>query len=191
MLPDASLIQLLIAQYGYALLFLGTLLEGETIVALAGFAAYQGHLKLELIIPIAIMGAMLGDQAFFYYGRYKGKQFLAKRPNWQQRVERVHQLSERYHGWIIFGSRFMYGFRTIIPLSFGASGISAVKFFVLNLLGAIVWAPIFALGGYVFGNAVRHFLGNVRKFEGVIILGAIIIAALLQALLMWRRRQKK
>ena len=85
----------------------------------------------------------------------------------------------------------MYGFRTIIPLSFGASGISAIKFFLLNLLGAIVWAPIFALGGYVFGNAVRHFLGNVRKFEGVIILGAIVVAALLQALLMWRRRQKK
>jgi membrane protein DedA with SNARE-associated domain len=61
---------------------------------------------------------------------------------------------------------------------------------MLNLLGAIVWAPIFALGGYVFGNAVQHFLGNVKKFEGVIILGIIIVAALLQVILVWRRRQK-
>lgn len=188
--PHLSLLALLITHYGYAILFFGTFFEGETILALAGFAAYEGHLKLGLIIPIAIAGALLGDQFFFYLGRYKGKQLLARYPTLGQRVERVHQLTAHYHGWIIFGSRFMYGFRVIIPLSFGAGGISALRFFLLDLLGAIVWAPIFALGGYAFGNAVQHFLGNVKKFEEIIILGVIIIAVVLQTTLVWRRKQK-
>lgn len=184
------LLPFLITHYGYAALFLGTLLEGETIVALAGFAAYQGYLKLGYIIPIAITGAMIGDQAFFYFGRYKGKKFLDKRPSWKGKVDRVHQLSERYHGWIIFGSRFMYGFRAIIPIAFGASDTSAVRFFLLNLLGAIVWAPLFALGGYVFGNAIQHFLGNVRRFEGTIMFGIIIIVAVIQIILYFKRKNE-
>lgn len=185
------LLPFLIAQYGYVALFLGTLLEGETIVALAGFAAYQGYLKLGLIIPIAIAGAMIGDQAFFYFGRYKGKRFLEKRPNLKKRVDYVHQLSERYHGWIIFGSRFMYGFRAIIPVAFGTSSTSPMKFFLLNLLGAIVWAPIFALGGYAFGNAIQHFLGNVKKFEIEIMLGVVVFVALMQGVLYLIRRHKE
>ena|SRR3990170_9152786 len=187
----AHLLPLLIVQYGYAALFFGTLLEGETVVALAGFAAYQGYLKLEYIIPVAIAGAMIGDQAFFYFGRYKGKRFLEKRPNLKKRVDYVHQLSERYHGWIIFGSRFMYGFRAIIPVAFGTSSTSPTRFFLLNLLGAIVWAPIFALGGYAFGNAIQHFLGNVKKFEIEIMVGIAVIVALVQGILYFIRKRRE
>lgn len=179
----------LIVEYGYFIVFLGTLLEGETVLALAGFAAYEGHLKLGLVIPVAIVGAVIGDQFFFYFGRYKGKQLLEKYPNLKRKVERVHQMTERYHGWIIFGSRFMYGFRIIIPVSFGVGSISAVRFFLLDLLGALLWAPLFALGGYAFGNAVQYFLGNVKKFEEVIVLGVILFAILVQLIVKWRRKR--
>lgn len=189
--PHVHLLALLIAHYGYAILFLGTLLEGETIVILAGFAAYEGHLKLGLIIPIAIAGAVIGDQAFFYLGRYKGKQLLERYQSLKKKVERVHQLTERYHGWIIFGSRFMYGFRAVIPVSFGTSGISGFRFFVLNLLGAIVWAPIFAFGGYAFGNAIQHFLGNVKKFEVWVVLGALVVFVIIQVVLYLRGKKSK
>lgn len=187
--PHIHLLTLLIAHYGYAILFLGTLFEGETIVALAGFAAYEGHLKLGYIIPIAVVGAMIGDQFFFYLGRYKGKQLLEKYPNLKKKIERVHQLTERYHGWIIFGSRFMYGFRVIIPVSFGAGDIGAIRYLLLDFLGALVWAPMFALGGYAFGNAIQHFLGNVKRFEESIVIGALVLFAVVQTLLYLRRKR--
>lgn len=40
-----------IESYGYWALFLGTLLEGETFVVIAGFLAHQGYLQLKLVIP--------------------------------------------------------------------------------------------------------------------------------------------
>ncbi|MDO8520883.1 MAG: DedA family protein [bacterium] len=181
----------LIQNYGYAIVFIWTFLEGETIVALAGFAAYQGYLRLEYIIPIAIVGAMLGDHAFFYFGRYKGRQFLAKHSRLNEKAERIHLLVERYHGWIIFGSRFMYGFRTIIPIALGVGRVSGLKFFFFNFLGAVVWAVLFAFGGYVFGNAAEYFLGNVKKIEGFFVLGLVAIALIAQVVMWWGRRRNE
>lgn len=178
----------LIEEYGYALIFLWTLFEGETIVALAGFAAYQGYLRVEYILPVAIVGAMIGDHAFFFFGRYKGREFLAKHPRVNAKVERIHLLLERHHGWIIFGSRFMYGFRTIIPISLGVSRVNAWMFFGFNFLGAVVWGILFVFGGYVFGGAIEYFLGNMRKIE--IFLASLATIVILAQLAMWWGRRR-
>lgn len=181
----------LVQNYGYAIVFVGTFLEGETIVALAGFAAYGGYLKLGYIIPVAIVGALLGDQTFFYFGRYKGRKFLSHRPRLEAKVAKVHLLLERYHGWIIFGSRFMYGFRALIPIALGVSRVSGIKFFLLNFLGAVVWGIFFTFGGYAFGGAIEHFLGNVKKFEGVIVIVAVTLFVVTQVIFHMRGKQKE
>ena len=181
----------LVQNYGYFFVFIGTFLEGETIVALAGFAAYAGYLKLVYIIPIAIAGALLGDQTFFYFGRYKGRKFLSRRPQLEARVEKVHLLLEQYHGWIIFGSRFMYGFRAIIPMALGASRLSGTKFFFLNFLGAVVWGIFFAFGGYAFGGAIELFLGNVKRFEVIVVVAAIAILVVTQIVFYLRGKPEK
>ena len=136
----------LIRDYGYYMVFLGTLLEGETIVALAGFVAHQGYLQMHIIIPVAIAGAVIGDQAFFYFGRYKGRSIIERHPKWNPRVERIHAWLDRHQNWLIFGSRFLYGFRAITPIVLGTSRVSALRFFILNVLGAILWAHLFAFG---------------------------------------------
>ena len=180
----------LMQEYGYAIVFVGTIFEGETIVALAGFAAYQEYLLFRYIIPIAILGAVIGDHVFFYLGRWKGKAILARCPSIETRMEKVHTLLARYHGWAIFGSRFMYGFRAGIPVILGMSKVSGLKFSFFNTLGAIVWAFFFTLGGYVFGGAIEQFLGNAKKIEGVIVLSVLLVVACTQ-LFLWLRRRKK
>ena len=52
----ASLIQ----TYGYGIVLIGTVLEGETVLTLAGFAAHRGYLQLPLVIVTAAVG---GGQA--------------------------------------------------------------------------------------------------------------------------------
>ena len=47
---------------------LGTFLEGETILVLAGLAAHQGYLSLSGIILAAFAGSLCGDQLFFFWG---------------------------------------------------------------------------------------------------------------------------
>lgn len=179
---------LLIQQYGYAFVFLFTLLEGETVVALAGFAAYQGYLNIEYVIAIAIVGAIVGDQAFFYFGRFKGKQFIAARPKYAERLERIHLMIERHQNLLIFASRFMYGFRTIIPIAIGTTNVRSIKFLILNICGAVVWGLFFGIGGYAFGNVLERFIGHVRKAEKFVVIGVIIGAIIVQGIVFLRRR---
>ena len=181
----------LIQNYGYLIVFIGTLLEGETIVILAGFAAFQGHLSLEYVIPLAILGSSIGDHIFFYLGRFKGRAVLARRPHWHARVGKIHELLLRHQNWLIFGSRFMYGFRMAIPVVLGTSKVSALRFSLLNITGAIVWSTFFAFGGYLFGEAIEKFLGNVKKIEGYILLGIIIVVVLVQIVNWWIGRKEE
>lgn len=180
----------LIQNYGYLIVFIGTLLEGETIVILAGFAAFEGHLSLQYIIPLAVLGSSIGDHIFFYLGRLKGRSVLAKRPHWNVRVGKIHQLLERHQNLLIFGSRFMYGFRMAIPVVLGTSKVSALRFSLLNITGSIVWSLLFAFGGYAFGGAIETFLGNIKKIEGYVLLGIIIIIVLVQVINWWRARRE-
>lgn len=181
----------LIQSYGYFIVFFGTVLEGETIVALAGFAAYQGHLSLQIIIPIAIVGAVIGDHSFFYFGRHKGRKILAKHPEWHGRVEKIHGWLDRHQNLLIFSSRFLYGFRMVTPIVLGTSRVSGFRFFILNALGALVWAILFAFGGYFFGEAIESMLGNIKRFEGMIVAGVILIAFIIQIIAWCRRRNER
>jgi membrane protein DedA with SNARE-associated domain len=167
----------IIAQYGYLALFLGTFLEGETILLLAGFLAHSGSLDLQWCIVTAFAGSLSGDQFAFYIGRFKGKAFVAKRPAWQDRVNRVHQMLERFHEVLILSFRFFYGLRNLTPFILGTTHISGLKFFCLNAIGAALWAVIFACAGYFFGTMVATVMKDVHNVELILLVVALGLAS--------------
>src|SRR5258706_12995342 len=70
----------LIDSYGYATVLAGAFLEGETILALAGLAAYRGYLDIGVVIALAMTAGFLGDQFYFFLGRRHGARILARFP---------------------------------------------------------------------------------------------------------------
>ena len=80
---EPSHLQQLIEQYGYLAVLVGALLEGETILLIAGFAAHRGYLDLGAVIAVAAVGGFLGDQVFFWLGRLRGSSVLARWPKLQ------------------------------------------------------------------------------------------------------------
>lgn len=57
--------------------FLWCILEGELALILAGIFAHQGHVNLGFVIFIAGLGGFVGDQIYFYIGRYN-KRYIQK-----------------------------------------------------------------------------------------------------------------
>ncbi len=171
-----------IQDYGYLFIFFAAIVEGETVLALAGFTAFQGFLDLETVILVAFLGGLVGDQSFFYFGRLKGKRFLESRPKLLARVERLHRLIERHQNLLIFGSRFMYGFRTILPITFGTSNVSGYRFLWFDLLGGATWSIVFGVGGYMFGTALEQLIGHIHKTEKFLIIGVLVGALLAQVI---------
>lgn len=152
----------LLSTYGYIALFIGTFLEGETILIIAGFAAYNGHLSLPLAILTAFAGSFAGDQTAFYVGRYNRRFLETKLKKWECRIERVHRLLEKHQVLVLLTFRFFYGFRNITPFAVGTSNISPLRFFMLNGIGAAVWAVSFGVGGYYLGDVLERFLQEAK-----------------------------
>jgi membrane protein DedA with SNARE-associated domain len=170
----------------YLILLVWTFLEGETIVIIAGIAAREGHPWLPLVMVCAFCGSLCSDQLMFFLGRYKGKAFIAKRPRWQIRAEKVYRMLEKHQTWLILGFRFLYGIRNITPLAIGMSGVSVRRFVILNIIGAAVWSISFSISGYLFGAAMETFLAKEHKI--LVILSLLVLAALIWIVRAVRRR---
>jgi len=155
----------MVTVYGYLGIFIGTFLEGETILILAGFLVHRGYLEIPAVIPAAFAGTLAGDQMFFFIGRAKGIPFRETRRVWKDKAERVFSLLHSHQTLVILGFRFLYGIRAVTPFIIGASGVKIRRFLVLNLLGAAIWALAIGVSGYLFGGVLEMVLKEVKRFE--------------------------
>jgi membrane protein DedA with SNARE-associated domain len=163
--------------YGYIALVVGTFLEGETILILAGIAVKLGYLKMPGVITAAFIGTFAGDQLFFFLGRLKGRNMLAQRPHWQAKAKKVNSWLEQYQNSVILGFRFLYGFRTITPFIIGMSRIASAKFIIYNTFGALAWSIAVASLGYLFGHAAELVLDNLKGYEVKVLGGIALVGA--------------
>lgn len=170
-------INYLLVNYGYWAVFIGCLLEGETILILGGLAAHQTSLRLVDVILIATLGGMLGDQILFWTGRYYGPRILPRLHRQKAAIDRVSALIKRYPTLSVFSVRFLYGMRLVGPLVIGASRLSPIRFSLINLLGAAVWATLFVMGGYWAGKALENLLGNLKPYRLPIFIAVVVLAA--------------
>jgi len=184
----------LIAAYGYWVIFIGCLLEGETVLILGGMAAHQGSLQWPQVIGWATLGGILGDQLLFWTGRYSGARLLPRLRRHQAAIERVQGLIQHYPSTAVFAVRFLYGMRLVGPMVIGASGLAPWRFALLNVLGAAAWAVLFVSAGYWAGEALEHFLGDLKPYRLPIFLGVLALltlAALVRHLRNRRKAQQK
>jgi membrane protein DedA with SNARE-associated domain len=177
----------LLAQHGYAFVFLGALAEGETVLLLAGFAAHRGLLQLPVVMAVAFVAATLSDQVLFYLGRQHGARLLARRPSLSLHVQRLQPLLRKHPNVAVLSVRFLYGLRTAGPVALGMLGVSRWRFALLNLLSAAVWSVAFCLLGFQFGNALQWLFDDLRAVEETLL--AAMLAAIV-AWALWRRRRR-
>lgn len=141
-------------RYGYAALLIGTFLEGETIVIIAGLLAQQGYLTPWLIAVCAFSGSCTSDQLMFALGRWKGMSVIQRFPRLEKNLTPARRLLARYETALILGFRFVYGVRNVTPILMGVSGVNYAKFVLLNIIGAVVWAASFTAAGYFCGKII-------------------------------------
>jgi len=151
--------------HGYWVLFIGTFLEGETILIFAGFLACQGYLNIYGVILSAFAGSFLGDQFYFHLGRRKGPFLLKFFTSFARKFRKALRLIERYGSFVAFVSRYTYGFRILLPIILGMTNLASRRFLYLNLVSALSWAIVFSLGGFLFGKGASLFVDDLEKYE--------------------------
>lgn len=171
-------IEYLIRTYGYWALFVGTFIEGETILMLGGLAAQMGYLDLSLVMVVSFFGSFFGDQFYFHLGRLRGRELLAKHPKWQARAEKVHHYLKRYHDLIMVGFRFIYGIRILTPIVLATDPrLKTSRFLIFNGIGALIWTIVVAGGGYLFGHALELIVKEVQHYQLAIMIVLVLVGA--------------
>jgi len=163
--------------YGYVILFIWSIMEGETGLVMAGVMSHTGDMSLSMAIAVAGLGGFTGDQIYFYIGRFN-KKYIHKQLKSQRRKFALAHLLLKKYGWpVIFAQRYMYGLRTVIPMAIGLTRYSAKKFAFINFISAIIWASVTIILAYIFGEEILKIVHWAKDHWYIALPLAIIIGS--------------
>ncbi|MEN8727720.1 MAG: DedA family protein [Sulfurovum sp.] len=166
---------LLVSEYGLWIVFFGMMTEGTIMIMVSGVLCYLGMLSLKETIPVAILGAFIGDQFWYFIGKYYGQNILNKYPLLKQRIKKLEHAVKKRGIWLAFSGRFIYSGAILFPATLGTYGYLHKKFTLFNTLGIIVWSVTGILLGYILGTGAEQIFGKIQKIEHLIGLVFIII----------------
>ncbi len=173
---------------GYAALFIGTFLEGETVLFLAGLAAQHGYLWVPAVVAVALAGGFTSDQILFFVGRRYGLRVLNRFPKAAARAPRIQALVRRWDVLAIISLRFLYGCRMAAPVVIGSCGIVLWRLVVFDFIGALLWSVVVGGAGYFAGQAIQQWIGRLDKSAILVLLAALLIAGTAWNVIRSRRR---
>jgi membrane protein DedA with SNARE-associated domain len=180
----------LFARYGYAVVFVGVMLEnaglpvpGETVLLAGAALAHFGRLSLVWVIVTAVGGAILGDNLGFLIGRRCGRG-LAERHGWRigltpARLMLFDRFFDRHGARTVFIARFVTGLRVFGAVLAGASGLRWPKFLFYNATGAVAWSLAVAVAGYALAyswETLERWIGRAGLIGLAIVALAVVVA---------------
>ena len=129
-------------------------LPGDSLLFAAGAFAADRSLRIEWLIPLLIVAAIIGDTVNYWMGHWFGEHaFNGKIPFLKRaHLDRTHKFFEKYGGKTIILARFVPIIRTFAPFIAGMGSMNFRLFLVYNVAGGAAWVLIFTLLGYWFGK---------------------------------------
>jgi membrane protein DedA with SNARE-associated domain len=153
-----------VSSSGYAGIFLLTLLESsslpipsEVVLPFAGYLASLGQLKLWPIILVSTLAAIMGSLIDYYIGM-GGMRLLTQRKTLQKlffseaRLKTAESWFNKHGAPIVFLSRMVPGFRTLVSFPAGAVKMPLPRFVAYTTVGCIIWNSFLTYGGFYVGK---------------------------------------
>jgi membrane protein DedA with SNARE-associated domain len=170
---------------------IGILFPGETtLIAAALYAGATHQLNIVLVVTVAAVGAILGDNVGFFIGREFGVRLLVKYGHYIRltppRIKLGQYLFLRHGGKVVFFGRFVAILRALAAFLAGANRMSWPRFLIFNAAGGIVWAACYGFGAYFLGTAIRRLVGPVG-----IILGVLAVVIMSVGAVFLRRNERR
>ncbi|MFN0119311.1 MAG: DedA family protein [Blastocatellia bacterium] len=171
----------LIREYGLLAVFVGTMIEGDLTLLLAGVLAHYGLFTFGEALLTGVLSGFFGDSVSYVIG-HAGKQWICNSAFYQRAQPQLEKLCSRFGVWSIFLVKYIYGLRTASAVFYGFAPMKFRRFAPLTLLSCGVWALVFVGAGYFFSGAIEILIGRIQA-AGRILLAAALIAVGVAALI--------
>ncbi|WP_293680267.1 DedA family protein [uncultured Phenylobacterium sp.] len=175
-----------LAAFGPVAILVGAGIEGMTAAIAGGVLARKGLIPVYLVVGAAALGSTLFVQVLHFLGRSSRGIGFVRRMKARSAFGKALALIERHPTVFVLSFRFLFGLRAVAPVAVGMSDLGAVRFAILNAIGAVIWAAVFVAVGYVFGPAVLHALERAMAHAPVAIVAVVV--AIAAGLGIWRWR---
>jgi membrane protein DedA with SNARE-associated domain len=193
-------------RYGYLGIFLGVLLEdfgaplpGESLLVAGALFASLGSFRIEWVMLLGFVGAVLGDSIGFLIGRYAGYPAVLRYGRFvflkEERLRKLESFFARHGGKTVIIARFIEGLRQFNGIVAGLSRMRWRRFLIFNMAGAALWVGVWGSAAYFLGSGVGTVINGFKRFEAAILMGLgslvfLAVAYVVTRLLIgWLRRK--
>jgi membrane protein DedA with SNARE-associated domain len=180
-----------ITTHGLPVLFAVVMLEsfglplpGETALVAFAVLASQGHYPIVLVISLAAVAAIIGDNlGYWLIGRLGGNRLLQRWPWLNRRFEKIRpqieRAMDRHGGLVVFAGRFITILRFTAAWIAGLTKMRWGRFMFWNALGGILWATAVGLAGYYGGHTAAKAISRYGLFAGLAIIVILVVVWLI------------
>ena len=111
----------------------------------------MGALSVFSIVPLAILGAHLGDLSSFFLGKTIGPQLLSSKilQKRQKTIIKAQKFLDKFGPYTVLFGRFVPAIRALTPFLLGISDVKALRFYIADVIACLLWGT--ALGFLVIG----------------------------------------
>ncbi|SAL03262.1 DedA family protein [Caballeronia arationis] len=171
--PAWTLAVVSLAAFLESIAVIGTFVPGSTAMFLAGALVGSGSLNLGWTIAWAIVGAVVGDGVSYWLGRRYKNEIVQVWPfrSHPQMLDAGRGFFAKHGAKSILFARFIGPLRAIVPVVAGMLSMTPMRFYVVNILSALLWAPAHILPGVVLGASVQ--LVGAVSFRLVVIIALL------------------
>ncbi len=168
--------QELLLNYTYWILLPLAIIEGPVVTLVAGFLASLGFLNVYLVYPIVLIGDIIGDTLFYFFGKHGTFGMVHKYGRWfgltESRLVSVQQKYFTDHSslWkIITLSKITQAPSAVVLFLCGMMHVDFKKYAVITVINNIFKTLTLLLLGYFFGLS-HLFLSHNLRWAWVVLL---------------------
>jgi membrane protein DedA with SNARE-associated domain len=132
------------------------------IVAAAGVFSYLGKMDLMTALAVAAVSNFLGDMFLFYMGKYHKKSIQPYFAKHKRKIAFATLLMRKYGVWAIFIKKFIYGMKTLVPLSMALAKYDFKKFGFYNVFASIVFVSVVGLSAFYSSEAIIGIFSYIK-----------------------------
>ncbi len=152
-------------------------LPGDSLLFAVGALAAQGLLKIEIIIPLLMAAAIIGDNLNYWIGRKSGAWIVTQRWFKRDYLTKTEHFFVKHGGRAIIIARFVPIVRTFAPFTAGFGQMHYTRFLAFSVGGGLLWVAGISMLGYALGN-IPIIKSNFKLVSVMIIIVSVLPIAI-------------
>lgn len=169
----------LIETYGIYAVFVLCTVEGDITLLLSGAMGHGGFFGIYSFWKVFLagtFGGMVGDVIGYMIGR-TFRESVKDYRFYKIAQPRIERLIDKFGGFAIIISKYIYGIRAAMCLSYGIGKMPFPRFLMLDAISCSLWALLLAGVGYFFSGAITGIIGDFQHI-GVALFFIVLIGVI-------------